>query len=56
VTKKAPPINLVHAALFDLDPGIEITKDGELVKVALVAIAELIANPPPMLVAHMSRD
>lgn len=53
-----PPINLVHAALFERDPTILTSPDGKRVEVSLEAIRSLLANPHPMLLANgqFSRD
>lgn len=47
--RPAAPPNLVLAALFDLQPTLLVNEDGKSVCVDLTTIAELVANPPPML-------
>ena len=44
-----PLRNLVHAALYELDPTLLTSPDGKTVEVKLDAICALLSNPPPML-------
>ena len=44
-----PPENLVHAALAELDPKIQISMDIKRVAVSLEAVCKLLADPSPMI-------
>jgi hypothetical protein len=55
MTTIQPPPNLVHVALAELDPTVLISPDMKRVEVNLDAICRLIANPPPMIRAHMAK-
>jgi hypothetical protein len=48
-----PPTNLVHVSLAHLDPMMLTSPDGKRVDVSLEAVAHLIENPPPMVLAHL---
>lgn len=48
MTARYPP-NLVLIALWQLDPTLLTSADGNLIQVNLDAVCKLLENPPPML-------